>query len=171
MKINYNIALSGFMGCGKTTVGLALSNKLGLPFIDLDCYIEKQQKLTISKIFQEYGEEHFRKLESLAVKDISKNVGYVIALGGGTILSPQNVEVLKKTGKILFLNEKKETLQERLKNDKKRPLIKNKRYISTIFENRYEKYLSSADLIITPSKNVSETCLKIENLIKKTQPV
>ena len=165
IKTNYNIILCGFMGCGKTTIGKVLSKITGLGFIDIDEYIENKTKMNIKQIFSVYGEDYFRAIEADVVKKISNSKGQIIACGGGTVLSNQNVENLKKNGKIIFLDVNKDILVNRLKNDKKRPLIKNKATIENLFNLRYEKYINCADFIIKANKNISDTCYKVAEII------
>ena len=83
-----NIILCGFMGCGKSTIGNLLSRKAGMAFIDLDRYIEKQEGKTVSEIFADSGEAHFRMLERSASKTLGAKNGLVIACGGGTVIDP-----------------------------------------------------------------------------------
>ena len=84
--MNCNIILCGFMGSGKSTVGLLLAKKLGMSFIDLDTYIEKKERMTVSKIFEKYGEPYFRKVEKESAKELAEKNGLVIAAGGGTLV-------------------------------------------------------------------------------------
>ena len=116
-NINYNIVLCGFMGSGKTTIGKELSNVLNMSFVDIDDYIEKKNKTTISKMFSIHGEEYFRKREKEAVKEISSRNGFVIAAGGGTVLCRENVDMLKLNGKIILLDVSIENIKQRLIND------------------------------------------------------
>lgn len=87
-----NIVLSGFMGSGKTTVGRRLAAALDMQFVDMDLYIEKKTGMTVKEIFAEYGELHFRALETETVKELAQSNHFVIATGGGTLMQPQNVE-------------------------------------------------------------------------------
>ena len=79
-----NIVLSGFMGSGKTTVGRRLAAALDMQFVDMDLYIEKKTGMTVKEIFAEYGEPHFRALETETVKELAQSNHFVIATGGGT---------------------------------------------------------------------------------------
>ena len=118
-----NIILCGFMGCGKSTVGALLAKKTGMSFIDLDSYIEKKENKTVSKIFADSGEDYFRALEIEAARELSERNGLVIAAGGGTLVFRENVEVLKKSGRIVLLELPVETVAKRLENDTTRPLL------------------------------------------------
>ena len=82
-----NIVLSGFMGSGKTTVGRRLAAALDMQFVDMDLYIEKKTGMTVKEIFAEYGELHFRALETETVKELAQSNRFVIATGGGTLMT------------------------------------------------------------------------------------
>ena len=123
-----NIVLSGFMGSGKTTVGRRLAAALDMQFVDMDLYIEKKTGMTVKEIFAEYGELHFRALETETVKELAQSNHFVIATGGGTLMQPQNVEGFHQGGgTIYYLDVPLAALQERLKNDKRRPLLQTPR--------------------------------------------
>ncbi|MCK5460269.1 shikimate dehydrogenase, partial [Candidatus Parcubacteria bacterium] len=118
-----SVALVGFMGSGKTTVGKVLAKKLNKNFIDIDVEIEKRAKLPITEIFAKYGEANFRKIEKDELKSALKNRTAVIACGGGVVLSKKNRELLKNFSTVIFLKAEAETIAKRLKNDKSRPLL------------------------------------------------
>ena len=92
-----NVILTGFMGTGKTSLGKLLATRLGRPFVDIDKKIEDEAHLSIPKIFERFGEEHFRELEKSAVKELSGRRGLVIATGGGTIKDEENVLICLTT--------------------------------------------------------------------------
>ncbi len=121
-----NIYLIGFMGCGKTTVGKKLASKLGKPFIDLDLQIEEEQGRSIRQIFEEFGEDYFRKLESETLKSISKLESFVLSVGGGTPCHSGNIDFMKKTGLTIYLEMTPAQLASRIRQNKsKRPLVKD----------------------------------------------
>lgn len=121
------IFLIGFMGSGKTHWGKALASRLQLPFYDLDAIIIESQGKSISAIFAESGEEYFRQLERDFLRDIvERNPAMVLSCGGGTPCFFNNIDFMKKTGTVVWLNTAVEALTERLKKEKaKRPLIRD----------------------------------------------
>ena len=147
-----NIILCGFMGCGKTSVGRRAAKLLGRELCDLDQYIEEREGMTITEIFAKFGEEGFRQREARAVEEVSRRGGMVVASGGGTVLFPHNVEVFHKSvGTFLFLYVPLPALQERLKNDKRRPLLQKpnrRQVIGELFEKRIPLYRAAADITI-----------------------
>ena len=108
LKRTPGIYLTGFMGCGKTTVGRALADALGWMFADLDQEIEAREKITIAEIFDTHGEAAFRELETAALKDRIRTVQYgrpqVIALGGGAFLNEENFELVSNNGVSVWLD-------------------------------------------------------------------
>lgn len=148
-----NIVLSGFMGSGKTTVGRRLAAALDMQFVDMDLYIEKKTGMTVKEIFAEYGELHFRALETETVKELAQSNHFVIATGGGTLMQPQNVRGLPSRRRYHLLSRRTAgpPLQERLKNDKRRPLLQTpdrRAVIERLLNERRPKYLASADVIV-----------------------
>ncbi|WP_096188442.1 shikimate kinase [Evansella halocellulosilytica] len=118
-----NIYLIGFMGVGKTTIGKQLAEKLNKIFIDLDEYIESKEQRSIKEIFSNNGEVFFRQLESDGLQKL-KNESAIIATGGGIVENEQNVNVMKQTGVVIFLNAPFHVLLDRIKHDQSRPLTK-----------------------------------------------
>ena len=149
-----NIILIGFMGSGKTTVGTKLSYRKRVPFYDTDKLIEQKEKRTISDIFAQEGEEAFRKMETALLQRLTKkrsNAAAIFSVGGGTPLREENRSLLHKLGKVIYLKVKPETVYERLKNDTTRPLLQGKdpmEKIQTLMEQREEKYLDVADMVL-----------------------
>ena len=115
------------MGCGKSRMGRNLSEHLGLQFVDMDDYIEERNYKSIPKIFAEEGEDEFRKKERNALEELAEFTDIVIATGGGAPCFFDNIDLMNKTGKTIFLNIHPEILAERLlKSKTERPLIKGK---------------------------------------------
>lgn len=121
-----NVYLLGFMGCGKSHIGVFLSKVLNLPFIDLDVFIESEEKKTISEIFASKGEAYFRNVEAICLRKL-EGAKAIIALGGGTPCFENNMAWINRTGLSFFLDPAVSVLIERLKGEvDKRPLLKGK---------------------------------------------
>lgn len=120
------------MGVGKSTVGKKVAKRLGMKFVDTDHEVERVTGLTVSEIFKKYGEIRFRSEEKAAVRRITKESGQVIATGGGVVLDPENVEMLKQNGIMVCLTAKPETIYERVKRKKHRPLLLTDDLLATI---------------------------------------
>ena len=118
-----NVILTGFMGTGKTSLGKLLATKLGRPFVDIDKKIESEQQLSIPKIFEQFGETHFRTLEKSAVRELSEKRGLVIATGGGTIKDEDNLALLKNSGVVICLTCSPEEIFLRTARRGERPVL------------------------------------------------
>lgn len=119
------IFLCGFMGCGKTTVGKLLADKLEVPFYDLDEYIVQNEGMEISRIFAEKSEQYFRRVETEALKVLSAKGGCVIATGGGAMLSEENTEIALDNGICVYIDTPFEVCYTRIKDDMGRPIAAN----------------------------------------------
>ncbi len=118
------IVLTGFMGTGKTSVGRALSEKLGYAFIDTDVLIEEREGMPITMIFKEKGEDHFRQVEQAIVAEVSEMKNAVIATGGGVIKNRQNVKNLGNRGILVWLKADPEIILKRVMSEGgTRPLL------------------------------------------------
>ena len=118
-----NVILTGFMGTGKTSLGKLLATKLGRPFVDIDKKIESEQKLSIPKIFEQFGESHFRELEKSAVRELCERRGLVIATGGGTVKDAENLRLLKSSGLLICLTCSPEEIFSRTQRRGERPVL------------------------------------------------
>lgn len=152
METNKNLFLIGFMGCGKSTMARMLSKETGAELIEMDETIETEAGISISEMFAKYGETHFRDLESQLIVRIGESGAAIVSCGGGAILRAENVENMKKTGKIVYLSATPETIYKRVKNSTNRPLLNgnmNVEYISQLMEKRLSLYEGAADIIIS----------------------
>ena len=123
--VSKNIVLVGFMGTGKTSVGKVLGKKLGREVVDIDHWIESSRGKTIREIFETVGEAHFRLMENEAIGQITGQRGIVITAGGGAVLDAQNIAAFKKTGWLVTLWAAPETIEQRVRHSRNRPLLKN----------------------------------------------
>ncbi|MCD8185495.1 MAG: shikimate kinase [Rikenellaceae bacterium] len=121
------IFLIGYMGCGKTTVGKPLAKALGLSFVDMDHYLTDTCRKTIPQLFEDLGEEGFRKLEHQTLEQLSRQDNLLIATGGGAPCFFQNMETMNRRGITLYLQVSPEGLAARLRHGcEKRPLLRGK---------------------------------------------
>lgn len=119
-----NVILTGFMGCGKTSVGLKLSYRLRRTVIDTDREIEREEKRTISDIFAADGESYFRDRETVCLRKLIESAGnQIISVGGGLPLREENRRLLHELGQVFYLRATGETIYARLKGDTTRPLL------------------------------------------------
>jgi len=163
------IALYGFMGAGKSSLGQKLAQKLGYDFIDLDTEIEAYTGKTINEIFESESEIAFRKVEHLVLKNfIKQNLdNMVLALGGGSILQPTNRKLLElRNFYKIYINVDIAVLTERLKTQREqRPLLKDLKendfndYVKALFESRKQIYEKHADLNFKVGHENFETSL------------
>ena len=162
-----NIILIGFMGTGKTTVSKHLSGALAKKYIDMDHIIEETEGMSISEIFEKYGEEHFRDLETELLSELENRTNTVISCGGGIILREENIKEMQKIGKIVLLTANSETILKRIKNNSKRPILRDNKKIEVIkdlMEKRCKSYKNAADIVVsTEGKTVSQVCRDIVN--------
>ena len=146
-----NIALIGFMGAGKTTVGRILAERLGLRFVETDDLVERMAGKTIPRIFEEDGEETFRRLEAEAVKKAVSMEGVVVSCGGGVVLRGENVEALRKNCVVVYLKTSPEEAYRRTAGDEGRPLLNvedRMKRIRELLSAREPLYESSADIVV-----------------------
>lgn len=160
-----NIFLIGFMGSGKSTVASCLSKDYGMEIIEMDQIIVEREGMSIPDIFAQKGEPYFRDAETNLVIEIQSEENKVVSCGGGVVLREKNVEEMKKSGKIVLLNAKPETILERVKADDNRPLLhgnKNVEFISNMMEQRRLKYEGAADFVVqTDGKTADVICKEI----------
>ena len=155
-----NVALTGFMGCGKTTYGRAAAERSGLPFFDLDdevldahnaAYPDRQCS-SISEVFAVMGESYFRNLETATLRELlgSGSEGVIIALGGGAVVREENRAVLKESCRLVWLRASLGTCLENIGATYPRPLLqgKTRAQIEEMFEVRNGIYSSVADAVI-----------------------
>lgn len=159
-----NIILIGFMGSGKTSVGIRLSYHLKRTMIDTDKWIEQRQKMSISDLFATKGEAVFRIMETDCLKELIHTANHqIISVGGGLPMREENHALLKKLGKVFYLKITPEAVYERLKSDTTRPLlqVENPREkIKALLAERAPVYEACADAIVEVSNKTFEQIIK-----------
>ncbi len=169
---NYNIVLIGFMGSGKTTISDYLSTSFAMEVVEMDKVISDREGMSISDIFEVYGEEYFRNAETNLLKEMQTKANVVISCGGGTPMRDCNVEEMRKNGRVVLLTARPETILDRVKDSHDRPLIENNKtveFIENLMNKRRAKYEAAADIIIeTDGKSELQICEELVNsLLKK----
>ena len=166
-----NIFLIGFMGTGKSTISTVLGKELSTEVIEMDELIVKRQGMPISQIFKTRGEEYFRELETGLLVELQQRDGVIVSCGGGTPMRECNVAEMKKSGIIVLLTARPETIFERVRYSHNRPLIEHNKtaeYIAELLEKRREKYEAAADVtIVTDGKDTREICREIQYSVKE----
>jgi shikimate kinase len=160
------VFLVGFMGAGKTSVGRALSLRLGLPFEDLDDRIQNREGKTIEQIFRQAGEAEFRKAETAALRELLEESGSpvrVVALGGGAFVQPANATLVEKAGiHSVFLDAPVEELLRRCEDEpKERPLRQDPKQFRELYEKRRQSYMKAAVRIETHGKDVDTVAAEV----------
>lgn len=166
-KNNANIILSGFMGSGKTAVGRALAELMKRKFIDMDAEIIQREGRSISRIFSEDGEPHFRQIERRLVQELAGRTGHIIATGGGVVLNPLNIDDFTRAGFMVCLQASAKTIYERIKHDTTRPLLQGDGdkidRINQILEARKPIYASIPFQLKVDDKSVDQVATAIHN--------
>ena len=165
-----NVILMGFMGSGKTSTGLELSKKTGLPLLDTDRMIEDRAGKTISRIFAEDGEEAFRQMETQLLENLClEDEVFVISIGGGMPVREKNRLLIKKLGTVIYLMASDEVLVDRLEGDSIRPLLAKgdlKQHIRLLKAEREQIYRSLADFTVdTDHKDPAAAAEEISTLL------
>jgi shikimate kinase len=150
--VKTNVALIGFMGSGKSTIGKRLARRLKKTFIETDQLIEERAEKPIAEIFRQQGEGGFRNLEEEIINDITvATQNAVISCGGGIVVRPSNIDRLKGSSSIIYLEIETAALQNRLANSRKRPLLNRPdrdKFIEELHETRRPMYEAAADIVI-----------------------
>ena len=166
-KLHKSIVLIGLMGSGKSSIGRRLSEKIEVPFVDSDEEIEVAAGMSISEIFESFGETYFRDGEERVMKRILKGKPKVIATGGGTFMSESNRILIKQKGISVWLKADLDTLWARVQSKDTRPLLKGnnpKLIMKSLLENRNSTY-EEADLVVHSKRNITQLAM-VSKLVK-----
>ena len=170
---NYNIFLIGFMGAGKSTISDYLKNALAMDVVEMDQCIVERQGMSISDIFETYGEEYFRELETNLLIEMQSRSNVVVSCGGGVPMRERNVVEMKKNGRVVLLTAKPETILERVKDNHDRPLLENNKnvsFIADLLEKRRAKYEAAADIVVeTDGKSELEICEEMIHRLREAE--
>ena len=151
-----NIVLVGFMGCGKTTIGRELHQRLGFPLADMDHVIEERASMTISEIFANQGEAAFRDMETRLLQEFvdEGESGRIISTGGGVVGRPENRELIRRLGYVVWLDAPLKVVLDRTRRSRTRPLLQGENpedRVRCLMEERRPLYGEVADLKLDTS--------------------
>lgn len=167
-----NLIISGFMATGKTVVGRIVARRLGRPFVDTDEEIERRTGLQVREIFARHGEPFFREQEAALVRDLAGRCGLVIATGGGTLVDPQNLRLLRASGLIVVLRARPETIAARISDPEERPLLAGRRgpelvaRIGELLARRKAVYEAADFTVDTDDRGPGEVAALIVEFVK-----
>jgi shikimate kinase len=137
-----------------------LAGELGYAWADTDDLVVAKTGMEIPEIFTRYGEAHFRELEAEVMRDLSAENGYVIATGGGSILREENIDLLHRNGRVYFVDRPLEQLIPTMD----RPLANSEEKVRRIYRERYERYCSVADVVVSSKGDAGKVAAKIKAL-------
>jgi shikimate kinase len=166
MKSNKNLILIGMMGSGKSTIGRLLAQKLNLRFFDIDFLIENKTNMKIAEIFEKKGEDEFRNLEKEITLKFLNKTNCVISLGGGAFINEIIKKKVKKKGIAIWLNWNSQTLINRIRKNKKRPIVLNlnDNKLKDLINNRSKIYSKANYKINCENMNKIEIVKKITQI-------
>ncbi len=160
-----NIVLIGMPGCGKSTIGYILSKQLNMGFIDIDKYIELNEKKSIKEMFT-IGENYFRDIETKYSSILGKSNSYIIATGGGIIKRHENIKYLKENSIIVFINRPIENIINDIDTDIRPLLSSGKEKLYQLYSERIDLYKKYSDIEIYNNGKISEAVDMITEKIK-----
>lgn len=165
---SYNIMLIGFMGAGKTTVSDYLGQMLEMEQVDTDRMIVNWMGMGIPEMFRQYGEPYFRNLETNTLYALRERRQLIVSCGGGIVLRPENVDIMRSRGVVVWLTATPETIYDRVHLSTERPLLNgnmNVPFIRSLLQKREDIYAHAADVCVpTDGLSIHEIC---ELLVKR----
>ena len=165
-KDKTNVVLIGMMGCGKTTIAKLLKDKLHKQWIDMDQYIENQYQMSISQMF-DISEDYFRERETACCLEIAQQKHCIISTGGGVIQRYENIEALKQSGYIIYIDRPIPLILEDV-DTSSRPLLKDgTQKLYDLYQVRHPLYLQACDYHVDNDGTLEDVCHKIIDLLKK----
>ena len=161
LKAKRNLVLIGMPASGKSTLGRALAERTGRPFLDTDELIVGKAGKPIPQIFSDEGEAAFRAIESEVIRELSPRTGLVIATGGGAILDPDNVRRLKRNGLLCFIRRN----HERVSPTTDRPLSSDGAAMRALYQQRKEAYQRATEFVIDNNGSQEDSLKQLEALV------
>lgn len=171
MKMN-NLILIGFMGTGKSTVGKAVAETIGVPHLDVDAEIERETGRSIPELFQTHGEAFFRDWETKVLRNVLNEKGRVISTGGGAVLRKENREVMLENGMVIALTASPEEIVRRIGSDSSRPLVMGdiRQRVQELMAERQGMYDFAHCVVDTQRNSLDEVVKKIISVWIEQRP-
>jgi shikimate kinase len=168
LKRTPGLYLVGFMAAGKTTIGQALAEEIGWPFVDIDSEIEAREGKAISQIFADHGEPTFREIETSVIRahvlGIEKGQPSVMALGGGAFVQPKNWDLLQNNGVTVWLDCPLEIVRKRLGDTTTRPLAGDRAGLAQLYDDRRALYARADYRVDVDTEDIAEVIKRILSL-------
>jgi shikimate kinase len=167
-----NIYLVGFMGTGKSSVARELAKRRKWQFLDLDELIQLKEKRTVSDIFAKDGESYFRRVEKRVLKEVSSQKKFIVACGGGVVIDPENIRVMKETGLVICLAAAPEIILKRTSGYMHRPLlnvVSPKKQVEFLLKLRAPYYAQAHKTIDTSKISIKEVVDRVLKFILAKQ--
>jgi len=169
-----NVFLVGMMGAGKTTLGRALSQRLGLGFADTDKLLVERTGVPVATIFEIEGEDGFRRREAAVLAEFAELEGWVVATGGGAVLSADNRALMRSHGTVVYLRARLENLWERTRHDSSRPLLATpdpRATLAHLLEARDPLYRESAHIVVdTGAQSAASLVARVVAALREHSP-
>ena len=167
-----NIVLIGYRGTGKSEVGAIVASDLKMDCLSMDAEIVRRAGIKIPEIVEKYGWPRFRDMESAVVRELSEKDKLVIDTGGGVVERPENIDALRKNGKVFWLTASVDVIVSRISSDTQRPaLVEGKTFtqeVDEVLAARIPKYKNAADYEIdTDNRTPDQVAAKIINILRR----
>ena len=158
----------GFMGAGKTSTARKLARTCGIASVDMDTYLERREGRRVKELFAEQGEEGFRAIESDVLRELAAKEPLLVSCGGGVVLAPENREVLKNEGFVVYLQVTADEAASRISDVSTRPLFRDLETARAIIESRLPLYENVADVVVdTAGKSVASIAREVRSVLEK----
>ena len=166
--LNRQIFLIGMPGSGKSTLGRRAARELGIPFLDLDSWIEESTGLSIPDIFSQYGEAGFRRIETGGLIHVTRLRPGLVSLGGGAAMNPTNRKIMRNYGSVILLDRPAEMILEDLRPEN-RPLLQEnpEEKLEALFEERMPVYRELADVTIRNDDDPQTAVNRIVRILRE----
>lgn len=168
MTLSRPVFFVGFMGAGKTSVARRLARTCAMAAVDMDTYLERREGKRVAEIFDESGEEGFRAIETSVLEELAAKEPSLISCGGGVVLRPENREILREGGYVVFLRVTADEAASRIRDTSSRPLFNDIESARQRCQDRMPLYEEVADVVVdTAGKSVGRLAWDVRAILEK----